>query len=169
MVTAGMASACHDRRRRSSAAWRKNRAPTASDSIRRRAPAIPHAEITNVNGNRLRLSINAIRHRDGSVSGEVQEHVVTPTGEFVRQGHGTVVCFAVNGNIARIGAVVDHSSGAAAPGTEVIWTVVDNGEGANDPPDLASVAATSVLPDLAQRHCTKHPGAALGTLGLEGE
>ncbi|HJZ71732.1 MAG TPA: hypothetical protein VKE51_08310, partial [Vicinamibacterales bacterium] len=64
-----------------------------------------HAEFINPNnGNRVRYSVNAIRHRDGSVSGEVEAHLVTPAGD-ITSGHGTVICFTLVGNIARIGGI----------------------------------------------------------------
>src|SRR5262249_34083446 len=78
-----------------------------------------HAGFVNNAGNFDRYSLSAIRHSDGSVSGEVQEHVETAAGAFVRNAHGTVICFSISGNTARIGGIVDH-------GTAVIGgTVVD--------------------------------------------
>ena len=112
-----------------------------------------HVEFVNALGNHIRLSISAVRHHDGSVSGEAEEHAVTPAGDFIRRGHATVVRFTIAGNIARIGAIVDRSAGnAAPPGTEAFVTVVDNGQGANDPPDLASTPLAGP-PGTAQAHC----------------
>ena len=112
-----------------------------------------HGAFVNALGNHIRFSVSAIRHRDGSVSGEAEEHAQTPAGDFIRRGHATVVCFTVSGNVARIGVVVDQSRGAgSAPGTEAFVTLVDNGEGNNAPPDLASVALAGP-PGTAQAHC----------------
>ncbi|MFN2563669.1 MAG: hypothetical protein ABR499_01490 [Gemmatimonadaceae bacterium] len=114
-----------------------------------------HAEILNpTTGSRLRYSISAIRHSDGRVSGEVEEHVdVAATGEFVRKVHATVTCFTIVGREARLGGVIDRATtavGAIPPGTEALMTVVDNGEGGGDPRDLASPAVAGD----AEAHCT---------------
>src|SRR5262249_32669829 len=104
-----------------------------------------HAEFVNNIGNFDRYSLSAIRHRDGSVSGEVQEHVEPPDGAFVRNAHGTVICFSISGNTARIAGIVDHGtnvSGALTPGAPFVLTVVDRGQGSNDLPDLATTPAT---------------------------
>jgi hypothetical protein len=111
-----------------------------------------HAEFIGLTGNRARYSVNAIRHRDGSVSGEFEFHVETATGEFVLRSHVTITCFTIVGNVAYIGGVVDRSSGIGAPpGTEGFITVVDNGEGQNDVADLASPTGTG--PGTAEAHC----------------
>lgn len=135
--------------------------PTApSDLLLSNAAAGPqqsvtgHAEFVNPNtGNRLRYSISAIRHSDGRVTGEVEEHVdVAATGAFVRKIHATVTCFTIVGNEARLGGVIDRAVlavGEVPPGTEALMTVVDNGERAGDPPDRASPAITGP----AQVHC----------------
>jgi hypothetical protein len=113
-----------------------------------------HVEFVNtISGNLARYSVNAIRHRDGSVSGEFEIHVYSPTGEFLLSSHVSIVCFTITGNIARIGGIVDRSKGLGAPpGAEGFITVVDNGEGANDLPDLAS--GPGVGPGTAFAHCT---------------
>ena len=106
-------------------------------------------------GNHAGFSVSAIRHRDGSVSGEVEEHVQTQTGVFVRRRHGTIICFTVTGNIARIGAISDRVTGpnVLPPGAEFFFTVVDNGEGANDEPrDLASALSPGAA-GTATAHC----------------
>jgi hypothetical protein len=63
-----------------------------------------HAEFVTPTGIRFRYSVNAIRHKDGSVSGEFENHVdnVT-TGEFILRAHIGIVCFTIAGNVARIG------------------------------------------------------------------
>ena len=122
-------------------------AQTAQESV------TGHVEFVNLFNNHVRYSVNAIRHRDGSVSGEAEEHVETAAGVFIRRGHGTVTCFTLNGNIARIGGIVDRTDAGVPPGTEFFLTVVDNGEGANDPPDMATSPASG-SPGVAARHCT---------------
>jgi hypothetical protein len=107
--------------------------------------------VTNL---RFRYSVNAIRHQDGSVSGEFENHVVNATtGAFVLRAHVGIVCFTVNGNVARIGGIIEQAAGAGPPpGLEGFITVVDNGEGGNAVPDLAS--PPGVAPGSALAHCT---------------
>jgi hypothetical protein len=82
-----------------------------------------------------RYSQSAIRHADGSVTGEFELHSEQDAGIRV---HGDVTCFTIVGNTARLGGVIERSDTPGLAGAEVVWTVVDNGEGDNDPPDLTS-------------------------------
>lgn len=106
--------------------------------------------VVPANGAHIRYSVNAVRHRDGTVSGEFELHATTATGAPLAHTHVTITCFTIAGNIARIGGVVDRSN-FAPPGTPGYITVVDNGEGANDPPDLASSPNIGPGTDIA--HC----------------
>jgi hypothetical protein len=114
-----------------------------------------HAEFVTPSGIRFRYSVDAIRHKDGSVSGEFENHVdnVT-TGEFILRAHVAIVCFTVTGNIARIGGIIERQEGGAPlpADPQGFITVVDNGEDADDLPDLASPPA--VAPGSAFLHCT---------------
>jgi len=120
-----------------------------------------HVEFQNAANNFDRYSLSAIRHRDGSVSGEVEEHVESPEGAFVRSAHGTIICFSISANTARISGIVDHITVAAGtpptPGTPFVLTVVDNGQGNSDLPDLATTPATPSTIDLALGHCSTTP------------
>ena len=99
--------------------------------------------------NDFKYSFSAIRHKDGSVSGEIEEHTTfEPTGAFVRTMHGTVTCFTIvpGTNMAFLAGIVDKVE-SVAPGQENLipgaffrLVVVDNGEGTDDPPDLGSNA-----------------------------
>jgi hypothetical protein len=102
-----------------------------------------HAEFVTATGIRFSYSLSAIRHRDGRVSGEFQNHVENAiTGEFILRAHVQIVCFTVSGNIARVGGLIERQEGGApAAGQEGFITVVDNGEGADGVPDLASPPA----------------------------
>lgn len=114
-----------------------------------------HYQFIGINtGNDFKYSLSAIRHDDGSVSGEFQERVIlASTGEFIRQTHGTVTCFEIVGNMARIGGLVDQATDPRfLPGTEFRLVVVDNGEGASDPPDMGSNARFG-FPGTAQAFC----------------
>jgi|GEM_PF-1712000 hypothetical protein len=114
-----------------------------------------HYQFVGINtGNDFKYSLSAIRHDDGSVSGEFEERVLlNSTGEFIRQTHGTVTCFEIVGNMARIGGLVDHATDPRfLPGTEFRLVVVDNGEDASDPPDKGSNARFG-FPGTAQAFC----------------
>lgn len=95
--------------------------------------------------NNFKYSIAAIRHEDGSVSGEVEERTVfDPTGDFVRSMHGDVKCFTIVGNMAFIAGIVDRVESLAPnqenliPGAFFRLVVVDNGNGDDAPPDMGS-------------------------------
>lgn len=126
--------------------------------------ATGHADIFGpVTGFHWVYSISAINHPDGTTTGEYEEHTyVTATGELVRKTHAHVTCLTVVGNTAYVGGVVDRSTDpTVVPDvTEGVLTLVDNGEGKNDPPDLAS-APLGGGPGLAARHCTTHLRRAL--------
>ena len=112
----------------------------------------------SVTGNYFKYSLSAIRHADGSVSGEVEERLtVVETGEFVRRSHGTVTCLTVVGNRARIGFMFDQYEGEPVlppDRTHGIITVVDNGEGANAvAPDSAANNPGGVTAERAQLFC----------------
>jgi hypothetical protein len=114
-----------------------------------------HYQFVGVNtGNDFKYSLSAIRHQDGSVSGEFEERVTfAETGDFIRQTHGTVTCFEIVGNAARIGGLVDNATDPRfLPGTEFRLIVVDNGQGANDPPDKGSNARFG-FPGTAEAFC----------------
>jgi len=102
--------------------------------------------------NDYNYSLTAIRHEDGSVSGEFEERVLGPIVGLFRQTHGTVTCFQIVDNMARIGGVVDHANDPRYLGTEFRLNVVDNGEGASDPPDMGSNARFGGH-DTAQAFC----------------
>jgi hypothetical protein len=114
-----------------------------------------HVDFVNPFGNRVTYSLSAIKHADGTVTGEFEIHVeVAATGAFLLKSHATITCFTiVAGNIALIGGVIDRRDPPAPPGiTEGFITVVDNGQGENDPPDLASGAFGGVA-GAAELHC----------------
>ena len=98
------------------------------------------------------FSFNAIKHGDGRVTGQWQAFRES-TG--IEEAHGSVTCMGIDGNTARIGGVITYTNPVDGHpvGTILIWTVVDNGEGANDPPDLTSQL---IIVNEAQRdfHCT---------------
>jgi hypothetical protein len=92
-------------------------------------------------GNNFKYAVTAIRHEDGSVSGEFEERVLDPAGELIRHTHGVVTCVEIVGNIARIGGVLDHAVNPLPdPIPQFHLIVADNGNGASGVRDLASNA-----------------------------
>lgn len=110
-------------------------------------------------GNYFKYSVSAIRHADGSVSGEVTEHLTvgSPAGAFVRRSHGHVTCLTVVGNRARVAYSLDEYEGKPVLPPTVdhgIITVVDNGEGTNAiVPDSAANNPGGVTAPIAQLFC----------------
>ena len=107
-------------------------------------------------GNHFQTALTALRHGDSTVTGEVEEHVeVAATGEFVRRDHGTVTCFTIVGNRARIAGTIDRHVGRQELPDSVdsfITVVVDNGEGNGAVPDSAS-NLVPVTASIAKRFC----------------
>jgi len=98
-----------------------------------------------------RFSQSAIRHSDGTVSGEFE--LKSDQDDGVRL-HGEVTCFTIVGNAARLAGELDQSNAEFAPaGTYVLWTVVDNGEGGKAPPDLTTDFIGGVSAATAAAHC----------------
>ena len=105
----------------------------------------------DLNGNNFKYAVSAIRHDDGSVSGEFEERVLDPAGELVRHTHGVVTCFEIVGNIARIGGILDHAVNPLPdPIPQFHLIVADNGNGASGARDFGSNARFG-LP--AQQFC----------------
>src|SRR5438093_1143380 len=105
-------------------------------------------------------SVSAIRHRDGSFSGELELVIGPPTSARI---HGHTACFAVAGNVANIVAVVDQSSHPdVRVGSLLAWTLQDNGEGRKDAPDRTSTFLLFNDPAVGVRHCVAPFGT--GTL-----
>jgi hypothetical protein len=82
-----------------------------------------------------KYSNSAIRHADGSVSGEWELKSEQDGGVRL---HGDVICFTIVGNTARLGGFIEKSSEPILEGLHAVWTIVDNGEGGKAPPDLTS-------------------------------
>ena len=85
-----------------------------------------------------KYSNSAIRHADGTVSGQFQLKTEQEDGGSV---HGSVVCFTIDasGKTARlVGRVEKSTIPLVDDGALLVWKIADNGEGKNDPPDAAS-------------------------------
>jgi hypothetical protein len=77
--------------------------------------------------------------------------------------HGAVTCFAFSAGdltTARVGGTIEKTtlpSNLVPPGSTLIWTVRDNGEGAKDPPD-ETIGAFVRPPGGDLSHCSGAPG-----------
>jgi hypothetical protein len=105
--------------------------------------------------NTTEYSFSAVDQPNGGVGGEIQFQIHRAIGQ-VLEGHATTVCVTVVGNVARIGAFVDRFTVDKVEDTEfqsLLITVQDNGEGADDPPDEASVVFFGHTQGAAYTHC----------------
>jgi hypothetical protein len=102
-------------------------------------------------GNALeRYSISAIRE-NGRVKGEFEEFSGQEGGQRI---HADVYCFSVTGNTARLAARIDQTNVSFGPkGSYVIWTVVDNGQGARTAPDETTDIFFGGTQAIADFHC----------------
>jgi hypothetical protein len=82
---------------------------------------------------------------------------------------GSVTCFTVedDGRTARIGGITERATNPANVGGDAFWTVVDNGEGANAPPDQATDLRFGQAPGGTAAHCEF--GIPLEDFGTFGE
>jgi len=97
------------------------------------------------------FSFNALKYADGTVQGQY-ELFSRSAGLRI---HGDVVCLSVVGNHAWIGGSQDQSSDPVGfpPGLENGFQTVDNGQGANDPPDQLSLMFIDGPPGFAGAYC----------------
>ncbi|HUP21302.1 MAG TPA: hypothetical protein VM778_15295 [Gemmatimonadota bacterium] len=101
-----------------------------------------------------RLTFSAQRHADGSLSGRFNYEQGVLGERFIFRGR--VTCFeiydtpvlqdwpdipAMTGNRAKWGGVVEFSNDPTLPAGVFTWfQSIDNGEGANAPPDLSTIS-----------------------------
>ena len=85
------------------------------------------------------LAFNARKDADGEVTGHFTYHQIVEGESF--NFSVDVTCINIyDGNRAKIGGVIRHSSDPTAPPGLFIWfQVFDNGEGSNVPPDRSSL------------------------------
>src|SRR5437867_358500 len=78
--------------------------------------------LPNFDSARERYGLTAIRHSDGSVTGEFEEFSEQEGGQRI---HAHVVCFTVVGNGARLAAQIDETNVPFGPeGSYVVWSVI---------------------------------------------
>ena len=113
-----------------------------------------HAAITlpAYNDAREWYSVSAIRHRDGTISGELEE---TSLQDGRQQIHAEVYCFTVIGKTARLAARIEHSNVSYGPvGSYVVWSVIDNGHNPNGAPDATTDLYFNGTEAQARHHCS---------------
>ena len=97
-----------------------------------------------------RYTVSAVRHHDGSVSGELEETSQQQGGQRI---HARVYCVTVIGNTARLAARLDRSNVPFGPvGSYVVWSVIDNGQGRRGP-DQSTDIFFGGTEDNAKFHC----------------
>ncbi len=107
-----------------------------------------------------KYSFNAIMHNDGTVSGEWQVRDPNYQGTNI-VAHGNVTKFRIDsdGKTAYLGGVVERNNWGLPTGSEACWTVIDNGEGRNAPPDMATDLAFGLPLGSIEAHLLNGDGA----------
>lgn len=98
-------------------------------------PAATGAGHFYVTGDLRTFSFTGRTHMDGSVRGQAE---LNNRDQDVRD-HISVDCLNIVGNIAYMSGVITRSSIPARVGLNRVWSVQDNGEGANAPADMISL------------------------------
>jgi len=97
---------------------------------------------------RRRLTFTARRHADGTVEGNWQ----LVAGAAII--HGSVTCFAVEGNAVRVGGIVESAKFTTfVVGSDTGWYIEDNGEGSNADADIAGRLIFNGAPGTAEAYC----------------
>ena len=86
------------------------------------------------------FAFTAKNRADGTTQGQYQINNRGAAGGTGIKEHGVVSCLEVDGNRAYIGGTITHSSDPLRVGLQRTFRVVDMGEGAGSPPDIASNA-----------------------------
>ena len=93
-------------------------------------------------------------HGDGSVHGRFNYTQVRDGVEL--SARGLLTCAVITGNQVWVGGIIEDSSRASLVGLDMWFQAQDNGEGANDPPDMSSTLGAGG-PGTAQQYCDDHP------------
>lgn len=91
---------------------------------------------------------------DGSVHG-VYNYTQVRDGAALSVS-GSLHCATFIGNRLWVGGIIEESSRASLVGLDMWFQVQDNGEGANDAPDMSSTIGAGG-PGTAQQYCDAHP------------
>lgn len=92
-------------------------------------------------------SFHAIRRGDGTVDGhyQVRRHLKELGGA---KQHGRIICFTIEGDQAWLGAIRENTAAVTNEGSWTGFSVVDNGEGSNAPPDLIASLVRNTNEDI---------------------
>jgi hypothetical protein len=118
-----------------------------------------------------KYSFSAQNLGNGEVGGRFNVRDLFADGTATDVAKGSVTCFTVeaNGKRARMGGTVESAANPDFVGTEAVWTVEDNGEGENHPPDRGTDLRWGLPPGFAEFHCAVgFPPEAFGTFGFSG-
>jgi hypothetical protein len=105
-----------------------------SNGIVHRASGGGQLDVSIFNIPNEQYGFTALLDAAGNAKGQVHANFSDPDVTF----HAEVDCLAVQGNAAWIGAVVTSENSEFPVGTHFAFKVIDNGEGAQDPPDEMS-------------------------------
>lgn len=105
------------------------------------------------------FAFNARRYADGRVAGQWERIRRQPGNASGTKSHGIVTCFTIVGNQAFIGGNTTSGLLSTPPNNENGWRVVDNGQGANSPPDQMSLEFVGAAPGFAADYCATTPAA----------
>ena len=100
-----------------------------------------HGNVT-INGSLRTFSFNAVRHQDGSVTGQSEVN----NRDLTVRSHMEIDCMVITGNIATISGIITNSSDSNFNGLPALFRVEDNGEGKNSPPDRISLVFFGPVP-----------------------
>jgi hypothetical protein len=112
--------------------------------------------VTAPEGDFRTFSFSARRYADGSVKGE-WVRIRRSSGNAEAKSHGKVSCFTIVGNQAWLGGYATTGLFTTPPDNEVVWRVVDNGEGRNSPPDQISLQFVSSPAGFGDEYCVTTP------------
>jgi hypothetical protein len=116
---------------------------------------------TGSNGEFVSFAHNAVKQADGTITGNYVIHLRSLDAVF----KGPITCLAVVGNHAWAGGIAESVTStnpnlAALEGQEMWFQVQDNGEGANDPPDMTTTIGVTPVggpPGQAAAYCANVP------------
>ena len=131
-----------------------------------------HGFFPGSNGEPVIFSYSAHKHADGTVKGRYEYDIQSLDARF----EGPITCLTVRDNRAWVGGIAEtvestNPNLAALEGQEMWFQAQDNGESANDPPDITtSIGVTPVGGPLgqAEAYCEAMPDPRFPQIVHEG-
>jgi hypothetical protein len=115
-----------------------------------------HWEVIGSSGNLNKISVNAEKRLDGTVTGEVQYEQFTPEGLSIL-AHAVVRCLKVQDNVARLAVEGDETTEAGTVHGFGILTAIDNGEGQPNRDMASNLIPVASGETRALSHCGETP------------